>query len=170
MHAVTEWEIERANIPIPVTTDNAQNLVNAIRITDVFGPHIGCFAHSLNLAVKKVVSLNSVSRLLGKVRKVVTFFRKSTTTHKVLADKQLMLNIPQHRLIHDVTTCWNTVQDMLERYVEQQPAIYYAIFDKAVKKSVRDIFMLTDSEELIQLLNPLKKMTTLMSSESTLHP
>ncbi|XP_078018496.1 E3 SUMO-protein ligase ZBED1-like [Epinephelus lanceolatus] len=172
VHAVTEWKLERANIPIPVTTDNAQNIVNAIRNTDVFGPHIGCFAHSLNLAAKKVVSLNSVSRLLGKVRKVVTFFHKSTTAHKVLADKQLMLNIPQHRLIHDVTTHWNTVHDMLERYVEQQPAIYSAILDKAVKKSVRDISMLTDSElklaeELIQLLNPLKKMTTLMNSEST---
>lgn len=51
-------------------------------------------------------------------------------------------------------------------------AIYSAILDKAVKKSVRDISMLTDSElklaeELIQLLNHLKKMTTLMSSEST---
>ncbi|XP_053177226.1 E3 SUMO-protein ligase ZBED1-like [Scomber japonicus] len=168
LHAVTEWKLERASIPIPVTTDNAQNIVNAIRNTASFGPHVGCFAHSLNLAAKKVVSLNPVSRLLGKIRKVVTFFHKSTTAHKVLAEKQVMLNIPQHRLIHDVTTRWNTVHDMLE----QQPAIYSALLDKAVKKSAKDMSMLTDSElklaeELIQLLNPLKKMTTLMSSEST---
>ena len=56
--------------------------------------------------------------------------------------------------------------------LEQQPAIYSALLDKAVKKSAKDMSMLTDSElklaeELIQLLNPLKKMTTLMSSEST---
>ena len=134
LHAVTEWKLERASITIPVITDNAANIVNAIHDSDVFGPHIGCFAHSLNLAAKKVVSLNSVSRLLGKVRKVVTFFHKSTTAHKVLADKQLMLNIPQHRLIHDVTTHWNTVHDMLERYLEQLPAIYSAILDKACEK------------------------------------
>ena len=27
VHAVTEWKLERANIQIPVTTDNAQRIV-----------------------------------------------------------------------------------------------------------------------------------------------
>lgn len=61
---------------------------------------------------------------------------------------------------------------MLERSVEQQPAICSAVLDKAVRKSVKDIAMLTDSElklaeELIELLNRLKTMTTLMSSETS---
>ncbi|KAG9342147.1 hypothetical protein JZ751_017147 [Albula glossodonta] len=61
---------------------------------------------------------------------------------------------------------------MLERYVEQLPAIYPAVLDKAVKKSAKDIAMLTDSElklaeELIQLLSPLKTMTDLLSSETS---
>ncbi|GAA6080654.1 E3 SUMO-protein ligase ZBED1-like, partial [Tachysurus ichikawai] len=50
-----------------------------------------------------------------------------------------MLNLPRHKLIHDVTTRWNTVHDMLERYTE-----------------------------LFQVLTPLKTVTTLMSSETTL--
>ena len=146
--------------------------MNAIRDTDAFGPHIGCFAHILNLAAKKAVALNAASRLLGKVRRVVTFFHKSTTAAEFFTQKQAMLNIPQHKLIHDVTTRWNTAHDMLERYVEQQPAIFSAMVDKSVKKSGKDIAMLTDNElklaeDLIHLLDPLKKMTTLMSSEST---
>ncbi|XP_053180810.1 E3 SUMO-protein ligase ZBED1-like [Scomber japonicus] len=166
--AVTEWKLERENITIPATRDNAPN----IHDTDVFGPHIGCFAHVLNLAAKKAVALNAVSRLLGKVRKIVTFFHKSTTAAQVLTNKQHMLNIPEHKLIHDVGTRWNTAHDMLEHYVEQQPAIFSAMVDKAVKNRGKDMAMLTDSElklaeDLIQLLNPLKKMTTLMSSEST---
>ena len=170
--AVTEWKLERENITIPATTDNAPNIVNAIRDTDVFGPHIGCFAQVLNLAAKKSVALNAVSCLLGKVRKIVAFFHKSTTAAQVLTNKQHMLNIPEHKLIHDVGTRWNTAHDMLERYVEQQPAIFSAMVDKAVKNTGKDMAMLTDgelelAEDLIQLLNPMKEMTTLMSCEST---
>ncbi|KAJ8356661.1 hypothetical protein SKAU_G00194550 [Synaphobranchus kaupii] len=171
-NAVTEWKLERPNMTIPVTTDNASNIVNAIHEADGLGPQIGCFAHVVNLAAKKAVSINPVSRLLGKVRKAVTFFHKSTTAHHVLTVKQEMLGLPKHKLIHDVTTRWNTIHDMLERYVEQQPAIYAALLDKGVKKSAKDMAMLTDSEqklaeELIQLLKPLKTVTTLMSSETT---
>lgn len=80
--------------------------------------------------------------------------------------------MPRHKLIHDVTTRWNTVHDMLERYIEQQPAIYSALLDKDLKLSVKNITMLNDSEqklaeELIQVLTPLKTVTTLMSSETT---
>lgn len=35
---------------------------------------------------------------------------------------------------------------MLERYVEQQAAIYSVLMDKDVEKNVKDIAVLTDSE------------------------
>lgn len=110
MQAVTEWKLERANVTIPVTTDNAPNIVNAIRDTRVFGPHVACFAHTLNLAAKKAVALSAVSRILGMIRRVVTFFHKSTTAAHVLTKKQQMLSIPEHKLIHDVPTRWNTAR------------------------------------------------------------
>ena len=108
-NVVTEWKLERPNMTIPVTTDNAANIVIAVNETDGLGPQIGCSAHTVNLAAKKAVSINGVSCLLGKVRKVVTFFHKSTTTHQALTVKQEMLNLPKHKLIHDVTTQWNTI-------------------------------------------------------------
>lgn len=76
-NAVTEWKLERPNTTIPVATDNAANIVNAVNETVELGPQIGCFAHTVNLAAKRAVSINGVSRLLGKVRKVVTFFHRS---------------------------------------------------------------------------------------------
>ncbi len=72
--AVTKWKLERCNSTIPVTTDNAKNMVNAVNATAELGPQIGCFAHTVNLAAKHAVSINQVSRLLGKLRKVVSFF------------------------------------------------------------------------------------------------
>jgi len=62
---------------------------------------------------------------------------------------------------------------MLPRYVEQQPAIYSALtMDKNLRSHVTGIAMLTDgeqkmAEQLIEVLKPLKTVTTLMSSETT---
>lgn len=103
---------------------------------------------------------------------MVAFFHRSTTAAHALKTKQEMLELPVHKLIHDVTTRWNTTYDMLERYVEQQAAIYSALMDKDVKKNVKDIAVLTDSEaklaeDLIKILKPLNNVTTLMSTETS---
>lgn len=170
--AVTEWKLERGSCTIPVTTDNAKHMVNAVNATAGLGLQIGCFAHTVNLAAKNAVSISQVSRLLGRIRKVITFFHRSTTATHALKTKQAMLELPVHKLIHDVTTHWDTTYDMVQRYVEQQAAIYSALMDKDVKKNVKDIAVLTDSEtklaeDLIKILKPLKNVTTLMSSETS---
>ena len=170
--AVTEWKLQRGSSTIPVTTDNAKNMVNAVNATAGLGPQIGCFAHTVNLAAKNAVSINQVSRLLGKMRKVVAFFHRSTTATHALKTKQEMLQLPVHKLIHDVPTRWNTTYDMLERYLEQQASIYSALMDKDVRKNVKDIAVLTDSEvklaeDLTKIPKPLKNVTTLMSTETS---
>lgn len=48
--------------------------MNAIGEADGLRPWIGFLAHIINLAAKKAVSINVVSRLLGRDRKIVTFF------------------------------------------------------------------------------------------------
>nr|XP_054594517.1 E3 SUMO-protein ligase ZBED1-like [Nothobranchius furzeri] len=167
-HYMLDWEMKSAMLQTRPLYES-----HTINETVELGPQISCFAHSVNLAAKRAVSINGVSRLLGKVRKVVTFFHRSTTANQALAVKQQMLNLPKHKLIHDVITRWNTSHDMLSRYVEQQPAIYSALtMDKNLKSHVKDIAMLTDAEQkmaeqLNEILKPLKTVTTLMSSETT---
>ncbi|KAG1960224.1 zinc finger BED domain-containing protein 1-like [Pimephales promelas] len=60
---------------------------------------------------------------------------------------------------------------MLERYLEQQAAVYSALTEQALKKN-KEISTLSDqdvkmAEEVLEVLKPLKTITTLMSTEST---
>ncbi|XP_051998856.1 E3 SUMO-protein ligase ZBED1-like [Xyrauchen texanus] len=167
--AVAEWKIDRENATVPVTTDNAKNIVNAVNAAG-FSPNIRCFAHTVNLASQRGMSVNQMSRLLGRVRKVVTFFHRSTTAAAVLKDKQEMLQLPTHKLIQDVPTRWNSSYDMLERYLEQQAAVFSALTDKNAKRNIKDILTLSDedvkvAEDIVQVLKPLKTVTALLSTE-----
>uniref|UniRef100_A0A8W8JTQ2 Uncharacterized protein n=1 Tax=Magallana gigas TaxID=29159 RepID=A0A8W8JTQ2_MAGGI len=68
----------------------------------------------------------------------------------------------------------------MSRYLEQQPAIFATFHHKDVKKNIKDIVTLSETEkseaeELVNILGPLKKMTTILCSEhsptvSLVHP
>ena len=79
---------------MPNTTDNARNIVNAVKEAGL-GPQIGCFPHTINLASQKATGLNQVSRVLGRVRRIVSFFHRSSTAAHILESKQEMLNVPR---------------------------------------------------------------------------
>ncbi len=96
---VEEWKIKRPSTNIPVTTDNAKNLINAVNEAGL-GPQIGCY--TVNLASQKGISVNRMDHLLGRIRKVISYFHRSTTAAHVLKTKQEMLKLPTHKLIHDV--------------------------------------------------------------------
>lgn len=60
---------------------------------------------------------------------------------------------------------------MLDRYLEQQAAIYSALTDKTLKKNAKDITLSDEdvrvAEEVLQVLKPLKTVTSLLSTETS---
>ncbi|KAI4797683.1 hypothetical protein KUCAC02_024923 [Chaenocephalus aceratus] len=111
----------------------------------------------------------AVARLLGRVRRIVNFFRRSTTANHMLKEKQRLLQLPEDKLMTDVVT---SAHDMLERFLEQQPAICAALLSSEVRKTEKDLCTLTESdvttaEEVVSALMPMKEATQYMSKEKT---
>lgn len=168
--AVAEWKLERPKHGIAVVTDNARNMDVAVREAGL-GPHVKCFAHTLNLATQAGLAVPRVSRLLGRIRRIVAFFHRSPTATAVLVAKQRALDQGnQHKLIMDVTTRWNSSLDMVERYLEQQVAVAAALLSADIRRNAREIDTLDncdirDAEDIVKLLKPLKTATTVLSDE-----
>lgn len=169
LHEVmAEWGLANKNPAL--VTDNAANMTAAADLTKLV--HVKCFAHSLNLAAQRALKLPAVSRLLGRVRHIVAHFRRSPTAAQVLKEKQQCLGIADHKLSTDVATRWNSSCDMLERFLEQQPAICAALLSKEVRKDAKDLWTLNDAditavEHVVKALSPLKIATKAMSDAKT---
>ncbi|KAI4791864.1 hypothetical protein KUCAC02_033757 [Chaenocephalus aceratus] len=137
-----------------------------------FTLHVKCYAHTLNLAAQRALKITAVARLLGRVRRIVNFFRRSTTANHMLKEKQRLLQLPEHKLMTDVVTRWNSAHDMLDRFLEQQPAICAALLSSEVRKTEKDLCTLTESdvttaEEVVSTMKPMKEATQYMSKEKT---
>ena len=99
--AIVEWGLPGNP---PLVTDNAANMNVAAQHLQAL--HIGCFAHTLNLAAQKALKIDTVSRLLEKVRRIVGYFHRSTTAAALLKTKINQLGLQDLKLRQDVQTRW----------------------------------------------------------------
>ncbi|XP_041822910.1 NAD(P)(+)--arginine ADP-ribosyltransferase 2-like [Melanotaenia boesemani] len=95
--------------------------------------------------------------------------KQSVRATEILQDKQKQLALPIHKLIQDVSTRWNSTENMLERVLEQQPAISAALMPRDLKRGeevntlkVKDF---CNIENIVNLMAPVKPVTTSMCED-----
>lgn len=132
--------------------------------------HVGCFAHTLNLASQADLNILAVSLLLARGRCIAMLFRRSTMAYNILKEKQKLLQLPAHKLKADVATRWNSCLDMLERFLVQRLALSATLLSQYVCRNERDLCTLTEenvmiAEDLVRILKPMKEATIAMSED-----
>ncbi|KAK0153212.1 Zinc finger BED domain-containing protein 4 [Merluccius polli] len=106
-----------------LVTDGAANMLVTLRLR-----HAICVAHTLNLIVKKCLDLTPVlSSIRTKARRLVGYFRSSTSAKEKLAVIQEQMGKPTLKLIQEVETRWNSTFQMLQRLVDQREPVGAAL-------------------------------------------
>ncbi|XP_060846118.1 E3 SUMO-protein ligase ZBED1-like [Rhopalosiphum padi] len=156
-----EWKIN--NKVVAVVTDNAANMVSAVR--QLHFRHIGCFAHSINLVVQN--SLENISEIVSKVKKIVEFFKRSSNALTKLQSTQAQMGLPLLKLKQDCVTRWNSTFDMLKRIICKKDAVIstLALLQSSIDTLTPEEWDIVDKAILIlQIFN---EVTIEVSSEKT---
>lgn len=157
------WQIT-AKIHI-IMTDSGANIVKAVKDSPFAGER--CFLHILQRVVLEALQCQStVGEAIALGRKIVSHFNHSPQAQEKLIKIQEELNLPQHKLIQDIVTRWNSKYYMCQRLVEQKRAISLYISDNNSTINVQNLqerqWQLV--QECLLLLQPFEEITKKVSS------
>lgn len=104
-----------------LVTDCAANMIASANTLNV--RHIMCITHVLNLIVKKALTLTpELEEMHSRGRRILGHLESSTTAKEKLLEVQRQMGWPEHKLIQEVDTRWNSPFTMLDRlYEEREP-------------------------------------------------
>ena len=162
-----EESLHNWNLPadklVAVTTDNARNIVNALGILQ--WQHFGCFAHTLQLGVKKAMDVPQISKVLGRAKRLVSHFHHSPRSASILHQKQSDLHYPQLNLIQDVSTRWNSSFYMMERIIQQQQPLCAALLELRKTDLIPSDTEITSMEVFVEIMRPIVEITEVIGGE-----
>lgn len=119
--SIDEFAIPKYKIHL-IVRDNGANVVKGINETGHLA--LPCFLHTLQLVIHDAIFEQRVIKdIVTSCKKIVGHFSHSQVAYRKLEDLQKRNDLPQHKLIQDVQTRWNSTYFMIERLFEQKTAI-----------------------------------------------
>ncbi|XP_054844546.1 zinc finger BED domain-containing protein 4 [Eublepharis macularius] len=168
------WEawITSIGLQIGITVTDNQTIGKTLNEGD--RSSVQCFGHTVNLIVNEAIkSQRMVQNLLSIARKICERVHRSARAREKLAELQKEYHLPQHQLIQDVPSKWNTSFHMLERLIEQKRAID----EMSIECSFRELISCDQWEVMQSVCHALKpfevasrEMSTHMSTLSQVIP
>ncbi|XP_060100767.1 zinc finger BED domain-containing protein 4 [Heteronotia binoei] len=168
------WEawITSIGLQIGITVTDNQTIGKTLNEGD--HSSVQCFGHTVNLIVNEAIkSQRMVQNLLSIARKICERVHRSAKAREKLAELQKEYHLPQHQLIQDVPSKWNTSFHMLERLIEQKRAID----EMSIECSFRELISCDQWEVMQSVCHALKpfevasrEMSTHMSTLSQVIP
>ncbi|XP_040261635.1 E3 SUMO-protein ligase ZBED1-like [Bufo bufo] len=158
-----------------VVHDNGANVVAAMKILqEKHGwASVRCAGHTLNLVVQSALKNHqAISKCVACVRCLVEHFKKSELACTKLKEKQQQMGTPQHMLVHDVSTRWNSTYHMIARLLEQRWPVTAALSDPEVTPRGKHHYLDLKPEqwslieELTQALEPFEGATVFLSGQN----
>nr|XP_055036967.1 zinc finger BED domain-containing protein 4-like [Misgurnus anguillicaudatus] len=147
-----------------MVTDNASNMILSAQLLNL--RHVPCFAHNLNLIVKKALDQTPlINDIRQKARKIVGLFRSSCKAKDKLVEMQTLMGRPSLKLLQEVDTRWNSTFDMLQRLYEQREPVGAALSGLNSDTAPLSSLEYEIIQESLTILQPFKLATTELSEE-----
>ena len=165
--ACLEDAFARWKLPISclsgMTTDNARNIISALDSLE--WPHLGCFAHTIQLSVQKAMEVPEVAKALGRARRLVGHFHHSVKSTNILRQKQKDLHYPESSLSQDVATRWNSAYFMVESILKQQQPLCATLLEIRKTDLMPNDSEITCMEIFLEVMKPFVEITQSVGGE-----
>lgn len=159
------WDINSESI-VAIIHDKGSDYVSATNGMDV--DSLICSAHILHNCIKdslkgskrrKIEENGPIIKVLEKVRTIVSHFRHSTASKLLLDGNVEILGGKKLHLLIDVSTRWNSVYYMVERFLELKTALNMTLSQTtcSVKDFLKDDWLVL--EQIAPILKKIKNFT-----------
>lgn len=162
LNAIAEvWDIPKNKIHLLVH-DSGANMIKGVRVAQYDSAK--CFIHSLQRSVEESIKAQEeVREMVAAARRIVTHFNHSGTAQQKLKSIRQELNLPDHQLLQDIVTRWNSTYYLMERLLEQKRAVSLYITDHDILTNLSPS-QWELMEQCIRLLKPFEEITKITSS------
>lgn len=119
--SIDDFKIPKYKIHV-IVRDNGANVVRGVNESGYSS--LSCFLHTIQLIIHDAIfEQGIIKNIITNCKRIVGHFSHSQLAYRRLEELQKQNDLPQHKLIQDVPTRWNSKYFMLERMFEQKFAV-----------------------------------------------